>query len=184
MTLKPATPDVNGNVQHLSMTVTGPKVTQGLTFGEKVNAGVNAAGTVAAQGVGLIGGSFGGGVISAAVSSVTSLSNMPSPAASASYAATGVVNLGTNGSGLATTVGSNGGAVSTAGSVGSPNLNAGASNNNIGMMNNEISQMSAENTKMMATQIALQRENQVFTSVSNVLKTKHDTVKNSISNIR
>ena len=27
-------------------------------------------------------------------------------------------------------------------------------------------------------------ENQVFTSVSNVLKTRHDTVKNSISNIR
>ena len=27
-------------------------------------------------------------------------------------------------------------------------------------------------------------ENQVFTSVSNVLKTRHDTVKNSIGNIR
>jgi hypothetical protein len=27
-------------------------------------------------------------------------------------------------------------------------------------------------------------ENQVFTSVSNVLKTRHDTAKNSISNIR
>jgi hypothetical protein len=33
-------------------------------------------------------------------------------------------------------------------------------------------------------QIAMQRENQVFSSVSNVLKTKHDTVKNSIGNIR
>ena len=36
----------------------------------------------------------------------------------------------------------------------------------------------------LQVQIAMQRENQVFTSVSNVLKTRHDTVKNSISNIR
>ena len=31
---------------------------------------------------------------------------------------------------------------------------------------------------------AMQRENQVFSSVSNILKTKHDEAKNSISNIR
>jgi len=54
----------------------------------------------------------------------------------------------------------------------------------VGMMNNELSAMSSENAKLLQTQIAMQRENQIFTSVSNVLKTKHDTVKNSISNIR
>ena len=36
----------------------------------------------------------------------------------------------------------------------------------------------------LSLQEMMQRENQVFTSVSNVLKTRHDTVKNSISNIR
>jgi hypothetical protein len=36
----------------------------------------------------------------------------------------------------------------------------------------------------MSLQEKMQRENQVFTSVSNILKTKHDTVKNSISNVR
>ena len=33
-------------------------------------------------------------------------------------------------------------------------------------------------------QEAMQRESMVFTSVSNVLKTRHDTAKNSISNVR
>lgn len=36
----------------------------------------------------------------------------------------------------------------------------------------------------MKLQMAMQRENLVFTSVSNVLKTKHDTAKHSISNVR
>lgn len=38
--------------------------------------------------------------------------------------------------------------------------------------------------KLLKIQMAMQRENQVFTSVSNVLKTRHDTAKNSIGNIR
>jgi hypothetical protein len=39
-------------------------------------------------------------------------------------------------------------------------------------------------TQMLKLQQAMQRENLVFTSVSNVLKTRHDTAKNSISNVR
>lgn len=38
--------------------------------------------------------------------------------------------------------------------------------------------------ELLAVQMSMQRENQVFSSVSNVLKTRHDTVKNSIGNIR
>ncbi len=30
----------------------------------------------------------------------------------------------------------------------------------------------------------MQNENQAFTAVSNIMKTKHDTVKNSISNVK
>jgi hypothetical protein len=36
---------------------------------------------------------------------------------------------------------------------------------------------------LLKVQMALQRENQVFTSVSNVLKTRRDTVKNAIGNV-
>ena len=39
-------------------------------------------------------------------------------------------------------------------------------------------------SQLLAVQMSMQRENQVFSSVSNVLKTRHDTAKNSIGNIR
>jgi len=39
-------------------------------------------------------------------------------------------------------------------------------------------------SNLLKIQIAMQRENQVFTSVSNVLKARHDTAKNAIGNIR
>ncbi len=42
----------------------------------------------------------------------------------------------------------------------------------------------AFNSQYLQLRSQMQRENQVFTSVSNVLKTRHDTAKNSIGNIR
>ncbi len=42
----------------------------------------------------------------------------------------------------------------------------------------------ATNSKLLKIQTRMQDENRLFTSVSNVLKTRHDTVKNSIGNIR
>ena len=40
------------------------------------------------------------------------------------------------------------------------------------------------NSSFLKLQTRMQRENQAFTAVSNVLKTRHDTVKNSIGNIK
>jgi hypothetical protein len=40
------------------------------------------------------------------------------------------------------------------------------------------------NLQYLQLQSRMQRENRAFTAVSNVMKTKHDTVKNSISNVR
>lgn len=52
----------------------------------------------------------------------------------------------------------------------------------------ELTQIAASTAGMSARllkiQLAMQRENLVFSSVSNVLKTRHDTAKNSIGNIR
>lgn len=45
------------------------------------------------------------------------------------------------------------------------------------------SQMSF-NVQYLQLQQQMQRENRAYTAVSNIMKTKHDTVKNSISNIR
>ena len=50
--------------------------------------------------------------------------------------------------------------------------------------NQSLIQSQSENAQMMKLQMSMQRENLVFTSVSNVLKTRHDTAKNSISNVR
>ena len=40
------------------------------------------------------------------------------------------------------------------------------------------------NLQYLQLQSQMQHENRSFTAVSNIMKTKHDTVKNSISNIR
>lgn len=91
-----------GNMPNrISMNVTTPKQTQGATFGEKVNAGLHAAGGALAQGASLHGENVLSGKIihrsaqsstgivsNAAVSSVGNLSG-GSGAAAASYAATG-----------------------------------------------------------------------------------------------
>lgn len=45
-------------------------------------------------------------------------------------------------------------------------------------------QQAAFNSQMLKLQMQMQREAQAMTSISNVMKTHHDTIKNSISNIR
>lgn len=149
----------------LSMNVTLPKQTQGKNFGEKVNDALYSGASAVSQGAALLGSTLpGGAVISAAVSSIN---NLVGGTSGASYAATGVVGL--NGS---------------SGSGSGPNLIAGAATGGIGQYNTDIASMSAQNSQMLQVQMAMQRENTMFSSISNVLKTKHDTAKNSISNIR
>ncbi|MFT3707165.1 MAG: hypothetical protein QM817_05795 [Archangium sp.] len=166
----------------ISMNVTTPKQTQGSTFGEKVASGLHSAGSVLSQGAQLVGGALPGGqVMSAALSSVSALAGGGSGAAAASYAATGVVGF-SGGAGGSTVGGTQ--VTLGAGSSGGPNLLAGAGTNGAGQYNTDIAQMSAQNAQMMQVQMAMQRENTMFTSISNVLKTKHDTAKNAIGNIR
>ena len=172
---------IDSTPARISTNFTVGKQTQQSSFGEKMQDNLGRAGSALANGAALVGGQLpGGALISAAVSSVTSLGG-GSPSSSATYAATGAMPVG--GGGNNTTVGA-GGAVGGGASTGGPNLTQGGTSGNVGTMNNEVAQMSSENMKMMQVQIQMQRENQVFSSVSNVLKTKHDTVKNSISNIR
>ena len=173
----------NGMPNRISMNVTVPKQTQGATFGEKVNQGLHAAGGALGSAASLLGGAMpGGAVISAAVSSVGNLAGgAGGGAAAASYAATGVVGF-SGGSGGAAVGGT---PVSVgAGSAAGPNLTAGAGTNGMGAYNNDIASMSAQNSQMLQVQMAMQRENTMFSSISNVLKTKHDTAKNSVGNIR
>jgi hypothetical protein len=66
--------NINGGMPNrISMNVTVAKQTQGATFGEKVNAGLHAAGGALAQGASLLGAALpGGSIISAALSKTNS----------------------------------------------------------------------------------------------------------------
>ncbi|MBL7745151.1 MAG: hypothetical protein JNN00_16875 [Chitinophagaceae bacterium] len=96
-----------GMPNRISMNVTVPKQTQGATFGEKVNQGLHAAGSALSQGArNIISGRLSRvsaastGIITnkaAAVSSVSSLSGSGGGAAAASYAATGRMSNGPQG---------------------------------------------------------------------------------------
>jgi len=101
--------------ERISMNVTVPKQTQGATFGEKVNAGLHAAGSALSQGTsrGVISGTVSWGASNSsgiitnqeAVSSVGNLAGSGGGAAAASYAATGIiVQPSTSPQGIAATI--------------------------------------------------------------------------------
>jgi hypothetical protein len=123
----------------------------------------------------------GGAIVSAAVSSVGTLAHQgPGAAVSAQYAVTGAIPL-------------------QPGPV-NPELRElylqqkenhqaalsgmGVELGSVGGMQGELLQAQRENARLMHVQMGMQRENQVFSTVSNVLKVRHDTVKNTIQNVR
>lgn len=50
--------------------------------------------------------------------------------------------------------------------------------------NFSLNKMAEENSKLLNLQAAIQQESQTFTAISNVMKSRNDTVKNSITNLR
>ena len=139
------------------------------SFGEKVNAGLHAAGGALAQGASLLGGALpGGAIISAAVSSVGNLAGgAGGGAAAASYAATGKVANPTAGK--------------TVWEIKDNNCDAvlPLSDGDYVLEFIVVEKATSGLKDTLKTQVKL-----AFTSISNVLKTKHDTAKNSVSNIR
>lgn len=175
----------------ISNTPTIERQTPKRDFGDRVKVGLDQATGAIANGAAVVGGFIpGGAIVSAAVSSVSGMTNGATPsggAVSAQYGATGVVALG-GGGGMSggTTGGTTTGGVNFGTTTGgSANYaTGGAQGNTMGEMNTSLVQSQKENAQMMQLQMAMQRENLVFSSVSNVLKTRHDTAKNSISNVR
>jgi hypothetical protein len=155
-------------------------------FGDRLKAGMETAGHAVAQGAAVAAQAIpGGAIVSAAVSSVTTLANSGSSgqnggAMSAQYAmGSNIVPVsgGTTG-GINTTVGVGGGTQA------SPNVLPQGAGGHTAVMQSDLQASVAENAKLMQVQMAMQRENQVFSTVSNVLKVRHDTVKNTIQNVR
>lgn len=135
------------------------------SFGEKVNAGLQAAGGALAQGASLLGGSLpGGSIISATVSSVGNLAGgAGGGAAAASYAKTGKL-IGRN----------------------IQKIQDDETNTILELTDGEyilsfvvVEKATSGLKDTLKTQVRIG-----FTVESGVLKTKHDTAKNSVSNIR
>ena len=140
-----------------------------VAFGEKVNAGLHAAGGALAQGASLLGGALpGGAIISAAVSSVGNLAGgAGGGAAAASYAATGRVANPTVGKKVWEIKDDDCDAVLP------------LSDGDYVLEFVIVEKATSGLKDTLKTQVKL-----AFSSISNVLKTKHDTAKNSVSNIR
>lgn len=160
-------------------------------FGDRMQAGLQQAAGVVANGAAIAAPFLpGGAIVSAAVSSVATMGQQLSAGTqsygSAAYAATGVTTLGGSGGGTAA-VGGNVASGMGVGSVGNSLPGWGGApttGGTTGSMNVGLQDSAGELGKMLQVQMQIQKENQVFTTVSNVLKTRHDTVKNTISNVR
>jgi hypothetical protein len=165
-------------------------------FGDRVKLGLDTATGAVANGAAAAAPFVpGGAIVSAAVSSVTQMSDgsssgqqqgQPSVSAQYQYAAGGVTSVPSGGgdTNLSTTIGgtSLGGSGSTT-SGGASVLGTGQTATE-GQFNGEFKQYFDDNMRLLRIQTAMQHETQVFQTVSNVLKVRHDTVKNTIGNVR
>ena len=158
----------------ISMTPTVARQTQKAEFGNVLK---DALSTAAQGASSLLGGVIPGvGVVSAAVNSVAGMSKPG--AVSAQSAASGItsVNLGGGSAGGSGFIGGNAGGAAETGMA--------TSNGNIGGMGDMIGQMRAEADRSMAMQMQMQQESRDYNTLSNVLKTRHDSAKAAINNIR
>lgn len=167
----------------ISTNISVERQTAKTDFGDRIQAGLQQAAGAVANGAAMVAPFIpGGAVVSAAVSSLNTMGSQLS-AGSTAYAATGVTSLNTTVGGAGTAVAGSG-----VGGIGNslPSVGGGGSvaGGMTGTMNVGMSDSASELGRMLQVQMQVQKENQVFTTVSNVLKTRHDTVKNTISNVR
>jgi len=169
----------SGSTLPLSTNLSINRQTPDTSFGKRVQAGVNATSNVLGSGLGIAGSSFMGGpaILSAAVSSTMSMSGQQS---------SGAMNT-TYGNQLRSVSAMNPTVTAGGGSTGAPSTNTSIANeiategNQSGI---DLASMHQKNMELLGIQSALQRENQMFSSLSNMMKTRHDTAKNSIANMR
>lgn len=174
----------------ISTNVSIERQTPKTDFGDRVNAGLNNAAGAVGSGLSTLA-PLGGPILSAAVSSMGSITNGGSAGqtVTAQYS-TGAAGITTVGGanpinttvGMPTTGGGTGvgiGGVGTGASADLPISQTGVGA--VGM--NSMQDMAAQQARLLNVQIAMQNESQVFSTVSNVLKMRYDTVKNTIQNV-
>ncbi|RKG82940.1 hypothetical protein [Corallococcus terminator] len=165
--------------------MTTARQTPNTSFGARVQNGLNNAAGVVGAGVGSVAGFVpGAGIVSAAVSSAQTFSGAAgSGMAGGPYA--GVMNTGSGAVPTTSMPGTGAGIPGTGGSSTLGTSAGGAGGVSDSLTNNgSLKAMMDDNVKLLNMQSAMQHESQLFTAVSNVMKSRHDTTKNSIGNIR
>lgn len=181
----------------MSTNLSVSRQTENREFGARVQAGVNAAAGAVANGVGLATGMFsGGGIVSAAVSSLTLTAQGATGSASTTPYSASLPGVGGGGGGAVGTVGvpSVNTTVGGPGTVGLPGVGTGGTGGpnflggNTGTpgaeFNGELAGLFQEQKNLLKLQAAMQQESQKYQAVSNVMKSRHETAKNAIGNIR
>lgn len=185
-----------GPTPRMSTNLSVQRQTPDMSFGARVQAGVNNAAGAVASGVGLAAGMVpGGGIVSAAVSSMTTLTSQGVPGSSTTPytgslpSAGGGVGGGAVGTvgvpSVNTTVGGTGGtSIPGAGGSTSPNYLGGSTGSSGSEFNSDIANMFTQQKELLKLQNAMQNESQKFQAISNVLKVRHENAKNAVGNIR
>lgn len=176
---------------NLSTNLTIGRQTAKNDFGSRLLNGLDSTANLITKGATIASGILpGGAIISAAVSSVTNMTRAPAfGGGSASMAYSGALSAGVapvGGGTNSTTIDNH---TSPVGSVADTAMNGNGSsdtsmNSMIGTMSQDIVRAQEDNARFLRLQLHLQEENKYYSAVSNVLKTRHDTVKNAIGNIR
>ncbi|MCE9666625.1 hypothetical protein LY474_02265 [Myxococcus stipitatus] len=172
----------------LSTHVTTARQTPQTNFGARLQNGINSAASALGTGVGAVAGMTpASGIVSAAVSSMHTLGSTTG-SGSAPYAGVMSTAVGVGGGvvGGASVGGAALGASGVVGGVGNPagNITTGGSTTDTVNGNFSLNKMAEENSKLLNLQAAIQQESQTFTAISNVMKARADSIKNSISNVR
>jgi len=159
----------------------GPQ-TQNSAFGARMKDGLATAANTVASGIGVAAPLVpGGAIISAAVSGAVQMGGRSGAATRGAYGmGPGTVAVPTASSSSAPVLsGGSSGSTSVAGTLAGTGSSGGIDANTA-----MLQQMQDNNQQFLMLQNNMQQENQKFSTLSNVLKTRHETAKNSISNIR
>ena len=145
-------------------------------FGSMVSRGV-AAGANAMAGATAVAAPYvpGGAVVNAAAQGMAGAANSAAGGSVGDYGQGGTMNIPGSGPGVGTQTGGQGGAPASTGNAQQDLMN----------QTKALQEMQMSfNLQYLTLQQKMQGENRQFSTISNVLKTKHDTTKNSINNIR
>lgn len=172
----------------LSTHVTTARQTPNTGFGARLQSGLNNAAGAVGTGVGAVAGMIPGGqIVSAAVSSMHTLSSN-NGSGSGPYAGVMSTAVGVGGGTAMPAMGGVGvsgvvGGMAGGGVAGSGATLNGSTTDTVNG-NFSLNKMAEENSKLLNLQASIQQESQTFTAISNVMKSRHDCIKNSITNVR